>query len=314
MAKKNPSIFATLQKTAESASAVNGELVRTLPVDALEDNPLNRFSMEEDEQFLATVASVEKDGFLEDIIVTPAGEGRWRIVSGHRRAAAARRLGKASVPCKVRTYPDQLSELRALMGANLHRRNLSPFDMARQLETLREVLGREGLLPENVKEQAELMAEQTELSRATVERYLDLLNLDETLTAWAREGRMTMTDAYELARKKNQPLYPAVESFVDNVKNRVEKPEEFSALVHRAIAFAKAAENPPPPPRAEAGKNPLRTVDSFGRSIRRSTAQMKALDLKEEADREAARKKLETCLQNLEELRRTVEALRDTLS
>ena len=185
------------------------------------------------------------------------------------------------------------------MGANLHRRNLSPFDMARQLETLREVLGREGLLPENVKEQAELMAEQTELSRATVERYLDLLNLDETLTAWAREGRMTMTDAYELARKKNQPLYPAVESFVDNVKNRVEKPEEFSALVHRAIAFAKAAENPPPPPPAEAGKNPLRTVDSFGRSIRRSTAQMKALDLKEEADRE--------------ELRRTVEALRDTL-
>lgn len=315
MAKKNPSIFATLQKTAESASAVNGELVRALPLDALEDNPLNRFSMEEDEQFRATVASMEKDGLLEDIIVTPAGEeGRFRIVSGHRRAAAARKLGKTSVPCKVRTYPDQLSELRALMGANLHRRNLSPFDMARQLETLREVLRREGKLPENVKEQAERMAEQTELSRATVERYLDLLNLDETLTAWARDGKMTMTDAYELARKKNQHLYPAVESFVENVKNPAEKPEDFSALVHRAIAFAKAAETPPPPPRAEAGKNPLRTVESFGRSIRRSTAQMKALDLKEEADREAARKKLETCLQNLEELRRTVEALRDTLS
>lgn len=72
------------------------------------------------------------------------------------------------------------------MGTNLHRRNVSPFDMARQLETLREVLREEDRLPENVKEQAEMMASQTELSRATVERYLDLLNLDDTLTGLGR--------------------------------------------------------------------------------------------------------------------------------
>lgn len=307
MAKKTASIFSTLQKTAENASAVNGELVRSLPVEALEDNPLNRFSMAEDEQFRATLASVEKDGFLEDIVVTPAGEGRWRIVSGHRRVAAARKLGKAAVPCKVRDYPDKLAELRALMGANLHRRNLSPFDMARQLETLREVLRQEGRLPENVKEQAELMADQCELSRATVERYLDLLNLDETLTAWAEAGSMTMTDAYELARKKNQHLYPAVEAFVEKAENK----SDFPALVHRAIAWAKAAELPPPPPKA--APSPLRTVESFGRSIRRSTALIRTLELEAEADHETARKKLETCLINLEELRQAVEALRDSL-
>lgn len=307
MAKKTASIFSTLQKTAENAAAVNSELVRSLPVEALEDNPMNRFSMAEDEQFQATLSSVEKDGFLEDIVVTPAGEGRWRIVSGHRRVAAARKLGKSSVPCKIREYPDKLAELRALMGANLHRRNLSPFDMARQLETLRDVLRQEGRLPENVKEQAELMAEQTELSRATVERYLDLLNLNGTLTAWAEGGQMTMTDAYELARKKNQHLYPVVEEFV----SKADRQEDFPALVHRAVAWAKTAELPPPPPKA--APSPLRTVESFGRSIRRSTAQMKALELGEEADREAAKKKLETCLQNLEELRRAVEALKNSL-
>ena len=307
MAKKTASIFSTLQKTAENAAAVNSELVRSLPVEALEDNPMNRFSMAEDEQFQATLSSVEKDGFLEDIVVTPAGEGRWRIVSGHRRVAAARKLGKSSVPCKIREYPDKLAELRALMGANLHRRNLSPFDMARQLETLRDVLRQEGRLPENVKEQAELMAEQTELSRATVERYLDLLNLNGTLTAWAEGGQMTMTDAYELARKKNQHLYPVVEEFV----SKADRQEDFPALVHRAVAWAKAAELPPPPPKA--APSPQRTVESFGRSIRRSTAQMKALELGEEADREAAKKKLETCLQNLEELRRAVEALKNSL-
>lgn len=305
--KKNPSIFSTLQKTTENAAAVNGEFVRQLPVEALENNPLNRFSMAEDEEFQSTMASVEKDGFLDDIIVTPCGENRWRIISGHRRVAAAKKLGKTTVPCKVRQYPDTLSELRALMGANLHRRNLTPFDLARQLETLREVLRQEDKLPENVKEQAEMMAQQSDLSRATVERYLDLLNLDETLTSWAETGKMTMTDAYELARQKNRPLYPIVEEYV--AKN--DRGEDFPGLVHRAIAWAKSADAPPPAPKPAV--NPMRTVDSFGRSVRRSTAQLKSLDFSAEVDKDSARRKLETCLTNLEELRRTVQALKTSL-
>ena len=84
--KKSPSIFSTLQKTTENASAVNGELTRQLPVASLVDNPLNRFSMAEDDEFLSTMRSVEQDGFLEDIVVTPDGENTWRIISGHRRA------------------------------------------------------------------------------------------------------------------------------------------------------------------------------------------------------------------------------------
>lgn len=304
--KKSPSIFSTLQKTTENASAVNGELTRQLPVASLVDNPLNRFSMAEDDEFLSTMRSVEQDGFLEDIVVTPDGENTWRIISGHRRVMAARKLGKTTVPCKVRRYPDKLSELRALMGANVHRRSVSPFDMARQLETLREVLSESGQLPDGTKEQAELMAAQSDLSRATVERYLDLLNLDETMTGWAERGEMTMTDAYEMARRKNVHLQAAVEEYVaHNNANG-----DFPGLVHRAIAWAKAAELPPPPPKPAPAANPLRTVDSFGRAVRRSTAQLKALDLSADVDRTTARKKLDTCLANLEELRRTVEALK----
>ena len=248
--KKNPSIFSTLQKTTANASAVNGEFTHQIPLDALEDNPLNRFSMAEDEEFLSTMHSMEKDGLLEDIIVTPSDtEGRYRIISGHRRVHASRKLGLATVPCKIRHYDSKLSELRALMGANIHRRNISAFDMARQLETLRSTLAEEGGLPDNVKEQSELMASQVDLSRATVERYLDLLNLDETVTAWAEDGQMTMTDAYELARQKNIHLQPVVEEYVA----RNDAKGDLPALVHRAIAWAKTAELPLPrqsPPRA----------------------------------------------------------------
>lgn len=308
--KKTPSIFSTLQKTTENASAVNGELVRQLPVSALMDNPLNRFSMNEDDKFRATLASVERDGILEDVIVTPGDtEGTWRIVSGHRRVIAAKKLGRGTVPCKVRSYPDRLSELRTLMSANLIRRDFSPFDMALQLETLRDVLREERLLPEGVKEQAELLAEQTRLSRATVERYLDLLNLDETLMGWARAGQMTMTDAYELARKSSRPLYATVEAYVQGASDKSDMP----GLVHSAIRFAKLGEAPPVLPERGTATGALRAVDSFGRSLRRSTARFKELRFDGETDREAARKKLDTCLTNLDELRQTVESLRREL-
>lgn len=74
-------------------------------------------------------------------------EGIYPIVSGYCRVLAARKLKKKTVPCKVRTYVDKLSELRALMSANLHRRTIFPVDMAHQMETLREGLAQEGHLP-----------------------------------------------------------------------------------------------------------------------------------------------------------------------
>mgnify|MGYP004635073067 FL=1 len=75
----------------------------------------------------------------------------------------------------------------------------------------------------------------------------------------------------------------------------------------------KAAELPPPPAKPAQSANPLRTVDSFGRSVRRSIAQLKELDLSTDVDKDTARKKLDTCLENLEELRRTVETLKMVL-
>ena len=61
--KKSPSIFSTLQKTTENASAVNGELTRQLPVASLVDNPMNRFSMAEDDEFLSTMRSGSRTAF-----------------------------------------------------------------------------------------------------------------------------------------------------------------------------------------------------------------------------------------------------------
>lgn len=234
MAQSKLSLFGTLQKTAEISTAVNSEFIRQIALDKIKDNPLNRFSMQEDEEFTRVLQSVEQDGFLEDLIVTPDEEGTYRIISGHRRAAIARKLGKTQIPCKVRTYSSELDEIRALIGANLHKRTLTPFDMARQLQTLSEVLDRAGM-PNGSKERAYQLAAQTGLSRATVERYLDLLRLDDTVVGWVEQGAISMVDAYELARKKNLNLQQDVIGLVAQIEDTI----PLSERIRQALEIAK---------------------------------------------------------------------------
>lgn len=96
---------------------------------------------------------------------------------------------------------------------------------------------------------------------------------------------------------------------------------DFPALVHRALERAKAAEQaspdaPPdaaPSPAPDTARDAVHTVERFSRSLRRSTAQLRALKPSTPAERETVRRKLDTCLAHLEELRQTVETLRQTL-
>ena len=77
--------------------------------------------------------------------------------------------------------------------------------------------------------------------------------------------------------------------------------------------MGKGSRTPPSPGKARPERQPPAEVDSFGRSVRRSIAQLKELDLSTDVDKDTARKKLDTCLENLEELRRTVETLKMVL-
>lgn len=274
MPKPKTSLFSTLQKTADISSSVNSELVRQIPVEKLLDNPLNCFSMKEDEEFVRSMNSIEQDGFFEDLIVTPAADGNYRIISGHRRAMIARKLGKSSVPCKVRTYKDELEEVRALIGANIHKRSITPLDMARQLQVLSKVLDRtQGIA--GVKERVVQLSEQTGLSAATIERYLGLLQLNESAIELLNAGKITMLDAYELSRKKNLSLQETVISSAEQIDSSIPMTER----VHMALTQAKQ-DTPPEPivcPKPTKASDPHKTIERYWKSAKKMSKEMTTL-------------------------------------
>ena len=311
MPKTKPSLFSTLQQTSTISAEVNSELVRKIPVDKLLDNPLNRFSMKEDEEFERSLKSIEKDGLWEDIIVTPSDNGYYRIISGHRRKLIAKKLGFATLPCKVRIYQTELDEARALIGENIHKRSITPLDMAYQLQTLSEVLDRAGM-PNSVHERVEQLTQQTGLSRATILRYLDLLRLNPTIVKWINDGVMSMTDAYFLAQKNNSILQDRVIDEVEKIKENIPLENKIQLALDIVKQIKKEKKQ-----QSDKQVNTINTVKKCRNSVNSIYKQLNQLlsisNLCETQDKKALQENIDNLSSELTALMNACDTIRKTL-
>lgn len=111
------------------------ERVQKLPVDSLSprsEQPRQHF----DEQALDELAdSIRTHGVLLPLVVTPDGEGRYRIIAGERRWRAAKKADLKTVPAIVRTLKE-LEQLEVALVENVQRVDLSPLEQAVSIERL----------------------------------------------------------------------------------------------------------------------------------------------------------------------------------
>jgi hypothetical protein len=137
-----------------------------------------------------------KNGQLEDVEVLPDN----RIVSGHRRVEAARRLNWRTVRCWVRhdlaTAGDEAIE-RRLLEANLYRRQLSPLTLVRCYRRVKEITRNEwGTLPSEDKVRGDLrdlLAERFGKSGRTLDRWCQILDLALPLQQAVECGALPLT-------------------------------------------------------------------------------------------------------------------------
>ena len=72
----------------------------------------------------ALAASIRDTGIIEPLIVRPKA-GRYEIIAGHRRWAAATQLGMETVPCLVSSCSDEEAVIR-LITSNMTQRTSIP--------------------------------------------------------------------------------------------------------------------------------------------------------------------------------------------
>lgn len=84
--------------------------------------------------------SIESNGILQPIIVTPRAEGGYQVLAGERRTQAAKALGRPTVPVIIRSIEDH-KRLELQLIENLQRKDLNPFEEADSYRRLMEQHG-----------------------------------------------------------------------------------------------------------------------------------------------------------------------------
>jgi ParB family chromosome partitioning protein len=129
-------------------------------------------------------------------------EGRYRVVYGNRRRAAAIELHMEKVPCILLDAEDTDLLLRQLIE-NVQRQELNDLEKARAFARLRSRIAEmhhistEGDLDDAV-------GKSVGLTGRTVRRYIGLLELSQEVQQLIRRGELTVTQAQHLRRIPNK--------------------------------------------------------------------------------------------------------------
>jgi len=137
----------------------------SLPLDAviIDDNVRRRVDAEKIEGLAASMSDV---GVLHPVLVTPAGEGAYRLVAGYRRIVAARLLDWQTIPAIILSADVDCKQ--AQLVENLQREDLDPLERAVAIDTYM----REGGLSKSE------AARRLGVPRTTLTDWLDILEVE----------------------------------------------------------------------------------------------------------------------------------------
>ena len=175
------------QKEGEGRSNAENaqEKVIYLPLDQLLPFPKHPFKVLDDEKMLETVESIQERGVLVPILVRPKNDGKFEIISGHRRHHASLLAGKQEIPAIVRDMDDN-SAILLMVDSNLQREELLPSEKAFAYKMKLDAIKRQGKRTDLTSSQVgmklprqalDIIGEQIGDSRNTVHRYVRLTKL-----------------------------------------------------------------------------------------------------------------------------------------
>jgi ParB family transcriptional regulator, chromosome partitioning protein len=193
------------------SSETSASVIKEIGVDQISPNPRQPRKQIDPESLNELADSIRQHGILQPLIVSyeSSTPGKYILVAGHRRLAAAQHLGLASVPAIVREVGEQ-QRLELALVENIQRADLSPLDQAEAFQQLVDDFG----LPH------EDIARQVGKSRAAITNTLRLLKLPADVRLALEKSEISEGHARALLALKT-PLaqISALETIVKNALN-----------------------------------------------------------------------------------------------
>lgn len=184
------------------------EYINNIPVEKLKPFPNHPFQVRDDDSMRETVESIKTYGVLQPAIVRPSKDGDYEILSGHRRKHASELAGRKTIPAIVRELDDDAAII-FMVDSNLQRENILPSERAAAYKMKMEALKRQGVRTDLTSSQVETklrsdqkVAEEAGESRAQIQRYIRLTELQPELQQMVDEKKMAFTPAVEISYLK----------------------------------------------------------------------------------------------------------------
>ena len=182
--------------------------IRDIPLELIDDFPDHPFKVRDDEDMIQLVESVKERGVITPATVRQKEDGRYELISGHRRKRACELAGFEALRCEVVDL-DRDAATVLMVESNYQRSQILPSEKAFAYKMRLEAMNRQGqrsdltCAPVGHKldgaKSRDILGDEVGESREQIRRYIRLTNLVPELLDLVDEGKIKMRPAVELS-------------------------------------------------------------------------------------------------------------------
>lgn len=196
-------LFSTQQEREDAKL----EKIRNIPLELIDDFPNHPFNVRDDDDMVQLVESIKTNGVLTPAALRQKEDGRYELVSGHRRKRACELAGLTTLRSEIKDLTRD-EAIAYMVESNFQRTTILPSEKAFAYKMRLEAIKRQGqrtdltsatLLQKLGKTSREIIAENSGESHEQVRKYIRLTNLIPELLQLVDEGRIKMRPAVELS-------------------------------------------------------------------------------------------------------------------
>ena len=201
-----------LFSTQEERDSVDLEKVIDININEIDDFPNHPFKVIDNEEMKLMSESIKDNGILVPVLVRKKDDGRYEMISGHRRKFASKLAGLDKIPCIVRDLSNDEATI-IMVDSNMQREKILPSEKAFAYKMKLDALSHQGKrndltsveIAQKSKTSRQVIAEQVGESEDKIRRYVRLTNLIPKLLEYVDNSVIKDKDKLQIA------LSPAVE-------------------------------------------------------------------------------------------------------
>ena len=211
-----------LFQTDESRAEARLSKIRDIPLSQIDEFPDHPFKVLMDEDMQQLVESIERNGVMTPATVRLKEDGRYELVSGHRRKRACELAGLETLKCEVKELTRD-EAIIVMVESNLQRSTILPSEKAFAYKMRLEAMNRQGQRSDltsspmgtKLRSDAEL-AEKVGESRNQIQRYIRLTELVPEILQMVDERQIAFRPAVEISYLNEEQQYTLLEAMSYN--------------------------------------------------------------------------------------------------